>query len=99
MVIDVGIRAPSIVCRSLFRAHLVASEIGMNTFGLVIKQLALTAVLVLLIALLLSACASPSDETISSQSSSQSAPSVPGEKMSDDERYSPGAMGAGNIHW
>jgi hypothetical protein len=63
----------------------------------VIKQAALTGVLVLLIEFLLIACTT--DETISSPSSSQSAGAVPGEKMSDDERYAPGPMGSSNVRW
>jgi H+/Cl- antiporter ClcA len=63
----------------------------------VIKQAALTGILVLLIACLLAACTS--NETISSPSSSQSAAAVPGEKMSDDERFSPGPMGSSSVHW
>jgi hypothetical protein len=65
----------------------------------VIKQGALTGILVLLIAFLLAACTSTTDETISSPSSSQSGAAVPGEKMSDDERYAPGPMGSGNVRW
>jgi hypothetical protein len=63
----------------------------------VIKRAALTAVLVLLIAFFLAACTT--NETISSPSSSQSAAAVPGEKMSDDERFSPGPMGSSSVHW
>jgi hypothetical protein len=63
----------------------------------VIKQAALTGVLLLLIALLLAACTT--DETISSPSSSQSGAAVPGEKMSDDERYAPGPMGSSSVRW
>jgi len=65
----------------------------------VIRQAALTGILVLLIAFLLAACTSTTDETISSPSSSQSGAAVPGEKMSDDERYGPGPMGSGNVRW
>jgi len=65
----------------------------------VIKQGALTGILVLPIAFLLAACTSTTDETISSPSSSQSGAAVPGEKMSDDERYAPGPMGSGNVRW
>jgi PBP1b-binding outer membrane lipoprotein LpoB len=67
--------------------------------ALVIKQPTVTGVLVLLIALLLSGCASPTEESISSQSSSGSAATVPGEKMSDEERYAPGPMGSSNVKW
>jgi len=62
----------------------------------VIKQVALTGVLVLLIASLLAGCTS---ETLSDPSSSQSGAAVPGEKMSDDQRYAPGPMGSGNVKW
>jgi hypothetical protein len=65
----------------------------------VIKHAAPTSVLVLLIAFLLVACTSTTDETISSPSSSQSGAAVPGEKMSDDERYAPGPMGSSNVRW
>jgi hypothetical protein len=65
----------------------------------VIKQVALTGVLVLLIAFLLAACTSMTSETISDPSSSQSGAAVPGEKMSDDQRYAPGPMGSGNVRW
>ncbi|MFL6552102.1 MAG: hypothetical protein DMF08_05050 [Verrucomicrobia bacterium] len=64
-----------------------------------VKQAALTGILVLLIAVLLAACTSTTDETISSPSSAQSGAAVPGEKMSDDERYAPGAMGSSNVRW
>jgi uncharacterized protein YceK len=63
----------------------------------VIKQLALTVVLVLLIAFLLTSCAS--NETLSDPSSSQSGAAVPGEKMSDDQRYAPGPMGSSNVRF
>jgi uncharacterized protein YceK len=65
----------------------------------VIKQVALTGVLVLLIASLLAGCTSMTSETISDPSSSQSGAAVPGEKMSDDQRYAPGPMGSGNVRW
>jgi hypothetical protein len=65
----------------------------------VIKKAALIGVLVSLIAFLLIACTSTTDETISSPSSSQSAAAVPGEKMSDDGRYAPGPMGSSNVRW
>ena len=64
-----------------------------------IKQVAPTGVLVLLIAFLLAACTSTTSETISDPSSSQSGAAVPGEKMSDDQRYAPGPMGSGNVRW
>jgi uncharacterized protein YceK len=65
----------------------------------VIKQVALTGVLVLLITSLLVGCTSMTNETISEPSSSQSGAAVPGEKMSDDQRYAPGPMGSGNVRW
>jgi hypothetical protein len=65
----------------------------------VIKQAGLTGILVLLIAILLAACASPTNDTISGPSASQSATAVPGEKMPDDQRYGPGPMGSSNVRW
>jgi hypothetical protein len=65
----------------------------------VIKQAALIGVLVLMIMLLLLACTATTDETLSSPSASQSGAAVPGEKMSDDERYAPGAMGSSSVRW
>ena len=64
-----------------------------------IKQAATTGVLVLLIASLLAGCTSMTNETLSDPSSSQSGATVPGEKMSDDQRYAPGPMGSGNVRW
>jgi len=63
------------------------------------KQAALAGIPVLLIAFLLAACTSPTNDTMSGPSSSQSAAAVPGEKMSDDERYAPGPMGSSNVRW
>jgi hypothetical protein len=69
----------------------------------VIKLAALTGVLVLLISFLLIACASDTEDTPLSKPSisdnSSSSPDVPGEKMGDDGRVSPGAMGSTNVHW
>jgi uncharacterized protein YcfL len=65
----------------------------------VIKQAVMTGVFVLLTTFLLVACASTTSETLSDPSSSQSAAAVPGEKMSDDQRYAPGPMGSGNVRW
>jgi len=65
----------------------------------VIKQAALTGILVLLIAFLLAACASPTNDTLSSPSSAQFGAAVPGEKASDDDRYAPGPMGSSNVRW
>jgi hypothetical protein len=77
----------------------VTSEVNRNMSLSVIKQGALTGILVLLIALLLSACATSGDEATSSQSDPQSTGTVPGEKISD-ERFAPGAPGsAGNVRW
>jgi len=64
------------------------------------KQAALTVVLVLLIALLLSACATSGDEATATGSTSQSTATVPGEKMSDEGRYAPGPPGSsGSVRW
>jgi hypothetical protein len=65
----------------------------------VIKQAALIGVLVLLVAVLLIACTATTDETLSRPSASQSGAAVPGEKMSDDERYAPGPMGSSSVRW
>jgi len=65
----------------------------------VIKQAALAGILVLLIAFLLAACASPTNDTLSSPSSAQSGAAVPGEKASDDDRYAPGPMGSSSVRW
>jgi hypothetical protein len=65
----------------------------------VIKQIALMSVLVLLIAFLLAACTSATTDTLSGPSSSESGAAVPGEKMSDDERYAPGPMGSSNVRF
>ncbi|HEY2681049.1 MAG TPA: hypothetical protein VGI59_06970 [Candidatus Udaeobacter sp.] len=70
-----------------------------HRFRLVIKQAAPIGVLVLLIASLLAGCTSMTNDTISEPSASQSGAAVPGEKMSDDQRYSPGPMGSGNVKW
>jgi hypothetical protein len=63
-----------------------------------IIQAAVAGALILLIAIFLTACASPTNDTLSSPSASQSGSSVPGEKM-DDDRFSPGPMGSGNVRW
>ena len=78
---------------------LVASEMSPHRFALVIKQAAPTGVLVLLIVSLLAGCTSMTNDTISDPSSSQSGAAVPGEKMSDDQRFAPGPMGSGNVKW
>jgi len=65
----------------------------------VIQQVATTGVLVLLIASLLAGCTSMTSETLSDPSATQSGAAVPGEKMSDDQRYAPGPMGSGNVRW
>jgi hypothetical protein len=65
----------------------------------VIKRFALPAVLFLAIALLISACVSR-DEDITEQSGSQSAATVPGEKIPDEGSFSPGPPGSsGSVHW
>ena len=73
-----------------------------HKFGSVIKLAALTGVLVLLISFLLIACASDTEDTPLSKPSisenSSESPDVPGEKMGDNGRVSPGAMGS-TVHW
>jgi type IV pilus biogenesis protein CpaD/CtpE len=71
----------------------------MVSFALVMKQLAISTVLFLAIAFLISACAS-SDEVTTEQSSAQTGSTVPGERVSDQGAVTPGAPGAGaNVHW
>jgi hypothetical protein len=65
----------------------------------VIKQAALTGVVVVLVAILLSACMSSTEGTVASPSASQSTAAVPGEKMPDDDRYAPGPMGSSSVRW
>jgi hypothetical protein len=68
----------------------------------VIKLAALTGVLVLLVSFLLIACASDEETLFSKPSLSENSsngPDVPGEKMGDDGRVSPGAMGSTNVQW
>jgi starvation-inducible outer membrane lipoprotein len=63
------------------------------------KRFALCAALFLAIAFLISACASR-DEALTDESASQSAATVPGEKMSDDGGYAPGPPGSsGSVRW
>jgi hypothetical protein len=65
----------------------------------VTKRFALPAVLFLAIAFLMSACVSR-DEEISEQSISQSAATVPGEKIPDEGAFTPGPPGSsGSVHW
>ena len=65
------------------------------------KRVAKSSVLVLLIALLLSACASSSgDESTGSGSTTQSTGTVPGEKLSDEGTLAPGPPGSsGSVRW
>jgi len=65
----------------------------------VIKQAALTGVVVVLVAFWLSACTSPTEDTVANPSASQSTAVVPGEKMPDDDRYAPGPMGSSSVRW
>ncbi len=74
----------------------LAKQIGSHS---VIKPAALTGILALLIALLLSACSSVTDETLATPSSSESTAAVPGEHMSEDGRYAPGPMGSSSVRW
>ena len=63
------------------------------------KASALSGLLILMIAFLLSACASTGGEATSSEPSAQSAETVPGEKLSD-ERFAPGPTGSsGAVRW
>lgn len=66
------------------------------------KRFALRAILFLVVASLLSACAS-SEDSMSGNSASSSATSgtpVPGEKLSDEGKFTPGGPGAsGSVHW
>jgi hypothetical protein len=65
----------------------------------VTKRLPLPVVLFLAIAFLISACVSR-DEEISEQSGSQSAVTVPGEKIPDEGAFTPGPPGSsGSVHW
>ena len=70
-----------------------------HKFVSVIRQIALTGALAFLIVFLISACTSGTNDTLSGPSSAQSAGAVPGEKMSDEERYAPGPMGSSNVRW
>jgi len=65
------------------------------------KRIALSAVLALLIAFLLSACASSGDEATSGGSSvSQPGGTVPGEKLPDEGSFAPGPAGSsGSVRW
>jgi hypothetical protein len=66
------------------------------------ERFALRAALLLVVASLLSACAS-SEDSMSGDSVSQSATSstpVPGEKISDEGKFTPGGPGtSGSVHW
>ncbi len=66
------------------------------------ERLALRAILFLVVASVLSACAS-SEDSMSGDSASSSATSgtpVPGEKLSDEGKFTPGGPGAsGSVHW
>ena len=66
------------------------------------ERVALRAVLFLVVGSLLSACAS-SQESMSGDSNSPTATSdaaVPGEKLSDEGKFTPGGPGAsGTVHW
>ncbi len=66
------------------------------------ERFALRAILFLVVASLLSACAS-SEDSMSGNSASSSATSgtpVPGEKLSDEGKFTPGGPGAsGSVHW
>jgi ABC-type glycerol-3-phosphate transport system substrate-binding protein len=66
------------------------------------KRFALRAILFLVVASLLSACASSGDSMSgdSASSSGTSGTPVPGEKLSDEGKFTPGGPGAsGSVHW
>ncbi|PYK09013.1 MAG: hypothetical protein DME61_07830 [Verrucomicrobia bacterium] len=64
-----------------------------------IKRIAFPAVLLLVIAFLISACVSR-DEEVTERSGSHSAAPVPGEKIPDEGAYAPGPPGSsGSVHW
>jgi hypothetical protein len=64
-----------------------------------IKRFASCAVFFLATTFLISACASQ-DEAITDESASQSAATVPGEKMSDGGSLAPGPPGSsGSVRW
>jgi len=64
------------------------------------KRVAKSSVLALLIALLLSACASSGDESAGSGSTTQSTGTVPGEKLSDEGTLAPGPPGSSaSVRW
>ena len=64
-----------------------------------IKEVALTGALVLMMTFLLGACTSPTNDTLSGPSAAETAAAVPGEKLGGDERYAPGPMGSSNVRW
>jgi len=71
----------------------------MLSFALVMKRLAISTVLFLAIAFLISACVSH-DEVTTEESSAQTGSTVPGERVSDQGAVTPGAPGASaNVHW
>jgi hypothetical protein len=82
-----------------YRPARLASNIAVFRFLPMIKRFASCAVLFLATTFLISACASR-DEAVTDESTSQSAATVPGEKMSDDGSYAPGPLGtSGNVRW
>jgi hypothetical protein len=86
----------------IYRTPWLASNTPQRYVRRVKERLALRVVLCLIIASLLSACASSGD-SMSSDSASQSATSgtpVPGETKSDEGKFTPGGPGAsGSVHW
>jgi starvation-inducible outer membrane lipoprotein len=62
------------------------------------QRFALRTVLFFVIALLLSACAT-SEDTLTGESVSQSGTPVPGEKMSDDQKFAPSGPAGGSVRW
>lgn len=85
----------------IYRTPRLASNTPQRYVRRVKERLALRVVLCLVAASLLSACASSEDSMSSdSASSATSGTPVPGEKKSDEGKFSPGGPGAsGRVNW
>ena len=82
----------------IYRTPRLASNTAQRYVRRVKERLALCVVLCLVVASLLSACAS-SEDSMSSDSATSGTP-VPGEKKSDEGKFSPGGPGAsGRVNW
>jgi len=76
--------------------HQIASGLGSLA---VFKRFAVYGVLFLTSGILISGCVSR-DEDVTERSSSQSAATVPGEKIPDQGNFAPGAPGSsGSVRW